>query len=426
MNRDEIHFIVDSLFVGNELEQGRLRLEKDKWVNLKNFKDPIVVFASQGDNITPPQQALNWIYKVYKSVDEIRRNGQVIVYIVHPKIGHLGIFVGSKIAKKEHSAIIGTVDMIEYLSPGLYEMVITDDPQNPVPENRKVEFVEREMDDILQLDDGQDDEVAFGAVSAISRFNDRMYLSYLSPVVRAMVNETTAEAFRQLHPLRTQRYLYSDYNPFLWPNTFLAPFAKKYRKPVSPDNIFLKVEKQYSQWIIDSLNYYRDYRDSLMGSTFKLLYENSWMKTLFPENESNPENNRKEVDPAQKKFEEELWLKTMQTGGSEEAIVRIVLAVSLADRSIDQREYLVAQKIFENNEKLKKLTPSELKRLVKEQAAIVVHDRDKAINTLIKLLPRKESRLEAFEIANSIATADFHLDQAEKDILEKIRNVLKL
>lgn len=223
MNREEIHFIVDSLFVGNELEQGMLQLEKDRWVNLKNFRDSIVVFASQGDNITPPPQALNWIYKVYKSVDEIKRNGQVIVYIVHPNIGHLGIFVGSSVAKKEHSAIIGTVDMIEYLSPGLYEMVITDEVDAAASVSRKVEFEERNMEDILQLDEGLEDETAFDAVSAISKMNDSFYLTYASPLVRSMVSEPVAEMIRQMHPLRTQRYAFSDQNPLLWPYRYLAP-----------------------------------------------------------------------------------------------------------------------------------------------------------------------------------------------------------
>ncbi|MFZ1201690.1 MAG: DUF3141 domain-containing protein, partial [Desulfobacterales bacterium] len=101
MNTAEIHFIVESLFIGNELEQGVLHLDKEKVINLKNFKEPIIVFASGGDNITPPPQALNWIKKVYGSVDEIKNHGQVIVYMVHQKVGHLGIFVSGKVARKE-------------------------------------------------------------------------------------------------------------------------------------------------------------------------------------------------------------------------------------------------------------------------------------------------------------------------------------
>jgi hypothetical protein len=97
-------------------------------VDLKNNDNPVVVFASFGDNITPPQQAFNWIVKTYGTVEEIKRRGQVIVCIGHSKIGHLGIFVSAKIARKEHKAIIASFDMLYYLPPGLYEMKIEDDP----------------------------------------------------------------------------------------------------------------------------------------------------------------------------------------------------------------------------------------------------------------------------------------------------------
>lgn len=425
MNRDEIHFIVDSLFVGNELEQGLLKLEEGRMINLKNFKDPIVVFASAGDNITPPQQALNWIYKVYQTVDEIKRNGQVIVYIIHPKIGHLGIFVGSKVARKEHSAIIGTVDMIEYLSPGLYEMVLTEEAKSE-EEDDKIEFVERTMEDILQLDEGLEDEEAFRPVSAISKFNDRMYLTFVSPWVRMMMTDTTAETIRQLHPLRVQRYMLSDLNPMLWPLHFLSPAVHETRQPVEPDNPFLKWEKLFSESVKSSLQSYQKSRDLLQERMFQFMYDNTWMKELFPEDANGKDEPAGSTQPGQDTIERELWLKAMEKGGFKEAVIRIFLAVAAADRSIDQREYAVAQKIIQTNDRLNHLKPAELKRLVKEQAGLVGHDRAEAIRTLTKLLPNKADRIEAFEIANSIATADMEVDEKEKALLADIQQALKL
>jgi hypothetical protein len=41
-------------------------------------------------------------------------------------------------------------------------------------------------------------------------------------------------------------------------------------------------------------------------------------------------------------------------------------------------------------------------------------------------LPQKADRIEAFEIANSIATADMEIDQKEKDLLAAIQRTLKL
>ena len=80
-----------------------------------------MVFCSKGDNVTPPQQALDWILDLYADVDEIRAYGQTIVYTVHESIGHLGIFVSGGVAKKEHAEFSSNIDLIDVLPPGLYE-----------------------------------------------------------------------------------------------------------------------------------------------------------------------------------------------------------------------------------------------------------------------------------------------------------------
>ena len=97
MNEEEIRWIVNNLFVGNKLAQGEARLGPGRYFDLKSIKQPIIVFASMGDNITPPQQAFNWISDLYSSTEEIKANGQTIVGLIHEDIGHLGIFVSGKI-----------------------------------------------------------------------------------------------------------------------------------------------------------------------------------------------------------------------------------------------------------------------------------------------------------------------------------------
>src|SRR5580692_2612611 len=72
LNAEEIQFIVDELFVGNNLAAGRIRTSDGVTVDLRNIRSPIVVFCSKGDNVTPPQQALGWILDLYENVNEIR------------------------------------------------------------------------------------------------------------------------------------------------------------------------------------------------------------------------------------------------------------------------------------------------------------------------------------------------------------------
>jgi len=101
LNAEEIQFIVDQLFIGNNLVAGKIQTSDGDPVDLRNVRSPIVVFCSEGDNITPPAEALGWIPRLYQSVDEIRSHGQTIVYSVHQKVGHLGIFVSGGVAQKE-------------------------------------------------------------------------------------------------------------------------------------------------------------------------------------------------------------------------------------------------------------------------------------------------------------------------------------
>jgi hypothetical protein len=103
------------IVIGNRLARGCANLDERTHVDLRNINSPIIIFASHGDNITPPQQALGWIADHYKDVEEIKARGQRILYTLHDNIGHLGIFVSSTIAKKEHQEIVSTLKAIEAL-----------------------------------------------------------------------------------------------------------------------------------------------------------------------------------------------------------------------------------------------------------------------------------------------------------------------
>src|SRR3954462_11380002 len=119
LNAEEIQFIVDELFVGNNLAAGRIETSDGRKVDLRNIRSPIVVFCSEGDNITPPQQALGWILDLYEDVDEIRMFGQTIGYTIHETVGPLGIFVSGGVARKEHNEFSSNIDLIDVLPPGL-------------------------------------------------------------------------------------------------------------------------------------------------------------------------------------------------------------------------------------------------------------------------------------------------------------------
>src|SRR4029077_543201 len=142
LNSEEIEWITQNLFVGNKVWSSAVKAGPSKGFDLRDIKVPIVLFASAGDNITPPQQAFNCVADVYGSTEEIKARGQVIVGLMHEDVGHLGIFVSGKVAKKEHAQIVSVLESIEALPPGLYGMQIAERKGDAGATSYDVSFVE--------------------------------------------------------------------------------------------------------------------------------------------------------------------------------------------------------------------------------------------------------------------------------------------
>ena len=425
MTTEEIATIVNGLFVGNKLEQGQFELEQDKRIDLSNFKKPIVLFSSFGDNITPPQQAINWVAKVYGSSREIKRKGQVIVLVLHEKIGHLGIFASSSIARKQHKEIIGSFDMLEFLPPGLYEMIIEENPDQSDDHDYKVSFAERHVEDILALDDGLEDEGAFYPVKEFSDFNDRWYRTFVRPWVKMFVTDFSADLMRQIHPLRVQRYLFSDMNPCTWPLKMAAPRIRENRKPVSEDNIFVKMERTFSNNLKTLLDTYRDNRDLGQELLFKMTYANPFMEALFPAPDNGQLDRQDELEDLLNE-DEENWRRILHQGGYREAAVRILLAIMTADHELSRKEYETAEQISKCLKQFDDITPVMLREMVKEQARMLQVDRQAAISTLTRLLPKKSDRRDAMKIIEKyLEILNRPLNKAEKTTLKQIEGILR-
>jgi len=389
LTAEEIHFIVDQLFVGNRAQRGQLVMN-DQRVDLKALKGPIVVFASHGDNITPPQQALNWIPAEWGSVDEIRCRQQTIVYMVHDTIGHLGIFVSAGVSRKEHREVIASIDLMDYLSPGLYEMVIAEDEDG----RRQVRFEAREMADILALDDGDDDQAAFGPAESLSRYNDRVYRRFVRPWVTAAVNEATAETLRQLHPLRTTRYGFSDLNPWMEPVTHLAEDVKAQRRPVLPDNPFLAMEKIISETVSKGLDLFREYRDQAIESWFYAIFDNPWMRAMSADDaiDEDTETSGCRADR----------MAGIDTGGFAEAVVRIMVAMAHAGTGTRRRSLAAYDGLAGHDARLADLHGPALSDMIKKQSFIMKAAPEAALSALTRQLPRCADRQKALAIASAL------------------------
>ena len=271
LSGEEIVSIVEDLFIGNRLESGEVRLDEHCTVDLRRITNPLVVFASYGDNITPPHQALGWVPIVYKSTDDLKAAGQRIVYLTNPHVGHLGIFVSASVARFEHRAILESLAEIEQLRPGLYEMKIDNPTGDPDCERHQysVRFEPRRVEDIRF----EPPTAAFERVRQISELNERFYRTMVSPWVRAFGNPWFAESMQWLHPMRASRYLLSErFAPWMGPFSVLAEAVSQNRKALSEDHPLLARERQLISEINAFWDSARRLRDAAQERTFKTMY----------------------------------------------------------------------------------------------------------------------------------------------------------
>ncbi len=271
LSREEIAAIVENLFIGNKLEQGEMRICEGCNIDLRRIRSPLVVFASWGDNITPPHQALGWIPAVYRDTDDLKGAGQRIVYLTNPHVGHLGIFVSAGVARFEHRAILESLEEIEALEPGLYEMKIdnpTGDPDCHKPQYT-VRFEERQVED-LRFEYPRE---AFERVREVSEINESVYATFVSPWVQAAANPWVAEALKWLHPMRTSRHMFSTaFNPWMRGVAMLAETAAKDRAPLPEDHPLLEREREFIGQVSDAIKTVRKGRDSASERLFNLIY----------------------------------------------------------------------------------------------------------------------------------------------------------
>jgi len=396
MNEEEIRWIVDNLFVGNKLARGEVKAAPGTYLNLKAIRSPIVIFSSKGDNITPPQQAINWIADVYSSTAEIKANGQVIVALVQEDVGHLGIFVSGKIAQKEHTEIVEALEYIEMLRPGLYVMELQE-TSGKGKDKYLSTFREVRLEDMRKLNRlERRDEKPFEVVAEVSLMNEKAYALFGRPLVKSMVNEKTAELGRNLHSLRVQRWFFSDFNPVMWPVAAMASTVKEGRKPVEVGNPWHKLEAMGAEMITASWNFYRDMRDATSESLFFRIYGS--MIALGASGDVKPAGPVEEKpDPREMPFAKEA-LAQIEKGGYPEALARIGALLGQYAGPIPLHRLAMTDEFIKSDKVLSKIPEDEARRLRSEAGVMVLLEAERTLNALPALLSRKEDRERTLQI----------------------------
>jgi pimeloyl-ACP methyl ester carboxylesterase len=437
LNAEEIQFIVDQLFVGNNLAAAKIQTSDGKPLDLRNIRSPIVVFCSEGDNITPPPQALGWILDLYDSVDDIRSHEQTIVYSVHQKVGHLGIFVSSGVAQKEYSEFSNNIDLIDVLPPGLYEATFERKGADTVsPDLVSSDWVmrceERTLDDIRALggNDAADDR-CFAAAAKFSEINLALYRAFAQPFVRALANPPMAEWMQKLHPLRVTYELFSDANPMMAMLKPMAAWVRENRTAAASDNSFVVWQENLSRQIISALDAWRDGRDRLAEQTFFTMYGLPALQAALGIDPTSAQPLRR---PAEDPWHKEL-LRTrlaelkarMAVGDLKAATVRALVYVGRYRGAVDERGFEIVRRLRSEPSIAPRLSLAEFKALLREQFYLLLIDQEAALAGIPKMLPDDTaSRQQMLDVIKRVLTACGPLDGEDQERLARITRVFGL
>jgi pimeloyl-ACP methyl ester carboxylesterase len=437
LNAEEIQFIVDELFIGNNLAAGRIETTEGTTFDLRNIRSPIVIFCSKGDNITPPAQALGWVLDLYEDVDEIRSYGQTIVYTVHESVGHLGIFVSSSVARKEHDELSSNIDLIDTLPPGLYEAVFErkiEDTDNPdlVSGDWVMRCEVRTLEDIRKLggNDASDDR-CFAAAARISETNLSLYRAFAQPAVRAFANAPAAEWMQKLHPLRLQYELFSDANPVIAGFGRLSEWVQEHRSPAAGDNPFCGLQEAMSRQIVTFLDVWRDARDALMEQLFFAVYGSPVVQAMVGVDAASTRPMRKA--PKSRLHEEFLQTRIadlrarIPVGGLHEAVIRSLIYVGMPRGAVDERGFEMVRRIRRSQGGMPQLTLNAFKGLVREQYLMLLIDPETSVAAIPSMLPADPDLcVEALDLMKSVLRARGKIDGDVAERLQRIDRLFRL
>jgi len=453
LTAQEIQFIVDELFIGNRLSTAELVSDDGVRVDLRNIRSPIVVFCSEGDNITPPPQALGWVTDLYKSDENVLAHDQTIVYAIHDSIGHLGIFVSGSVALKEHNEFATNIDLIDVLPAGIFQAELKKKTADTLNSDLAygdyvLSLERRKLEDIGAIvETNPEDDWRFAAVRNLSDMNLGLYQRYVQPWIRAWATPFTAEALSRAHPLRLAYERMSDKNPWYRGLEAYADKVRENREPVRADNPFLTWQNLMSQTMESTLNTYRDSRDYLVEQTFMQVFGSPMMQAFLGRGASRNAAPRSYpgASPEQQRFNEEHFAQMQErigNGGLLAAVLRFLMYVGKNIGRIDERTFNLARQLWCDEEAHEFFCLCEgmdvdsdgesssrhgisldvFKDAVREQAFILLWDEEAAINAIPLLLERSSEQAiqAALAFAKKLIAVNHELDADGKVRLKRV------
>lgn len=407
-NTSEIKWLVDKLFIGNELTTGNLTLADGTKLDPRTITSPLITFVSDGDNISPPAQSAGWIADLYHDADEIRQHGKTIIYCLNHKVGHLAIFTASKVGKREDELFVENIDSIDTMPPGLYELVIDTPEGQEVSGKIRSHYEARTIDDIKALGwNSPEDDRAFATAAKASQKISQAYDKTIHPFFKSFATPQVAALMKNLHPLRQSYTMFAEkINPFMGVFAKFADQVTKQRAQIDQENPFLKLQQQYSEAIVNYLEDHSNKHDLQNEKNFFDTWSNPLVQKFWGTDKITPrltpsitQLDREQVTKAAAQLVKD----NLPVTNEVQALYRIIrLIIAFRTRKIVP-ELLIRVLVQE----ARKLEPTwsdrEIHETMRNQAIVVADDMDNAITALKTYLDTNQNGPEMVNIIREVS-----------------------
>ena len=257
----------------------------------------------------------------------------------------------------------------------------------------------------------------------LSELAAESYDLFARPIVRALATPTLAATLEAAHPMRLHRHVLVDRVPGIAQIGWLAEDVRKARRSAA-DNPFRRAEALMANLTEQWLDIGREVRDAWYELMFIGIYGTPFMRWLGQSHSFR--RTLKDKDELHHLPEVQSALHSILRGSIREAVIRMLALVNethgaVSGARLDRAAYaLTRSKYFEG------MNVGHRARLLREQTLIVLFERERALETLVELLPEMDSR------ALAMGTIDYivgPIEEMEEDTirsLETLRRVLEL
>jgi hypothetical protein len=179
----------------------------------------------------------------------------------------------------------------------------------------------------------------------------------------------------------------------------IADKVRADRKPVADNNPLLTMERVASTWMSTWWESYRLVRDAMTEATFLATYGSPILQASLGLGTPAATGQRRiardlgrEAVATQRRIDLE---QMFEVGGVPEAIVRSLIYIRLADRSVDERGFAMLQAVRRAQPANRRLTLEDVKALFRDQYQLIGLDEERAVRAISRLLPEHEATRQA-------------------------------